>query len=67
MTVDVVKLLDRIKHLEEFEVTLDMPEEFMFEGIIPWNMKIVDGTVTVKILALSQNEADSIVYEYFYK
>ena len=67
MTIDIAKLLDRIKHLEEFEVTLEMPDEFMFEGTVPWDMKIVDRMVTVNLLALSQEEADSIVYQYFYK
>ena len=67
MTIDVAKLLNRIKHLEEFEVTLEMPDEFMFQGVVPWDMKVVDRTVTVKLLALSQDEADTKVSEYFHK
>lgn len=67
MTIDVAKLLNRIKHLEEFEVTLEMPDEFMFQGVVPWDMKVVDRTVTVKLLALSQDEADTKVFEYFHK
>jgi hypothetical protein len=53
--------------LEEFEVTLEMPDEFMFQGVVPWDMKVVDRTVTVKLLALSKDEAENKVFEYFHK
>ena len=53
--------------MQEFQVILDMPDEFMFQGQVPWDMKVVDRTVTVKILASTQEEADNKVFEYFYK
>jgi hypothetical protein len=67
MSTDVLQLLNRIKNLQEFQVILDMPDEFMFQGQVPWDMKVVDRTVTVKILASTQEEADNKVFEYFYK
>lgn len=67
MSTNVLNLLNRIKNLQEFQVTIDMPEEFMFQGQIPWDMKVVDRKVTVKLLASDQEEADNKVFEYFYK
>ena len=67
MATDVLKLLNRIKNLQEFQVTLEMPDEFMFNGQIPWDLKVVDRTVTVKLLAETQEDADNKVFEYFYK
>lgn len=66
MRVSVTKLLERIKNLREFEVVMDMPENFVFKGIVPWDMRAVDRTFTVTLLALTQEEADQKVFDFFH-
>lgn len=60
-------LFNRIKNLKEFEVTLAMPEDFMFQGVVPYDMQINNKTATVTLLALTYEEAQEKVFEYFYK
>jgi hypothetical protein len=67
MTIRMDELFDRIKNLKEFEVTLEMPDDFVFRGVVPYDMHIDDRTVRVKILALTYQEAEDRVFEYFNK
>ena len=34
-----------------------MPEDFRFNGRVPFDMQIVDGEATIKVLALTLDEA----------
>ena len=49
--------MDRIKALQEFEVKTTLPEDFRFKGKVPFYMQIVDGEATIKVLALTLEEA----------
>ena len=55
--VDVMKILDRVKALQEFEVTAEVPDEFRLNGVIPFDFKIEGKVMTAKILAASLDEA----------
>lgn len=44
-----------------------MPEDFMFQGVVPYDMQINNKTATVTLLALTYEEAQEKVFEYFYK
>jgi hypothetical protein len=50
-------LIFRAKHLEEFTVTTDVPEDFRFNGVIPFDMTIEDSVIYAKVFAVDFNEA----------
>ena len=50
-------LIFRAKNLQEFIVETDTPEDFRFNGRVPFDMQIVDGEATIKVLALTLDEA----------
>ena len=64
MTYDVKNLLDRVKKMEWYEVTTDLPEEFRFGGPVPYDLFIEDGKITAKILAYSTQDATDKLLEY---
>lgn len=50
-------LINRAKHLQEFVVTTDVPEDFRFNGTIPFDMEIKDGEIAAKVYAVDFDEA----------
>ncbi len=50
-------LINRAKHLQEFVVTTDVPEDFRFNGVIPFDMEIKDGEIAAKVFAVDFDEA----------
>ena len=50
-------LINRAKQLNEFTVTTDVPENFRFNGLIPFDMSIKDGEISAKVWAVDFNEA----------
>jgi hypothetical protein len=60
---DVV--MNRIKNLTEYEVQVTVPEDFQFEGPVPYDMSISGDTAWVKVLATSIEEATLKANEYF--
>ena len=64
MSTDVLKLLNKIKNLQEFIVIRDMPESFVFTGTVPFDMKIVGNQGSFKVLASSLDEASEKVDAY---
>ena len=61
------QLMNRIKNLKEFTITMEIPEDFKFNGIVPYNMTISQRTAKVTLLAIDENEANEKVFEYFFK
>jgi len=57
-------LIFRAKHLEEFVVTTDVPEDFRFNGIVPFDMSIVDNQIEAKVWAVDFNEAVTRLNEF---
>ena len=56
--------MDRLKNLKEYTVEREIPDDFMFRGVIPFDIKI-SGTVGIfKVIAISQGEADAKVDEF---
>ena len=63
---DIKALMNRIKNLKEFEVVIDIPDEFMFNGTMPFDMVINrDQSARVLVLAETQEEANAKVDEFF--
>ena len=50
-------LIFRAKHLQEFVVTTEVPENFRLDGIVPFDIHIVEGILEAKVLAVDFNEA----------
>ena len=55
--MNILTVMDRIKALQEFEVKTTLPEDFRFNGRVPFDMQIIDGEATIKVLALTIDEA----------
>ena len=53
-------LIFRAKHLQEFVVETDVPENFRFNGVVPFDMEIVEGIISAKVLAIDFNEAVAV-------
>jgi hypothetical protein len=66
MTAEINQVMKRLKNLQEFEVYIDIPYEFIFKGTIPFDMVIDrDQSARVLVIAESQKEAESKVAEFF--
>ena len=66
MTTDIKQVMNRLKNLKEFEVVIDMPDEFFFNGTIPFDIKMDRNQVaTVIVIAETQQEADNKVADFF--
>jgi hypothetical protein len=50
-------LIFRAKHLNEYVVTTDVPEEFRFNGVIPFDMEITDNVIYAKVWGIDFDEA----------
>jgi len=53
-------LIFRAKHLQEFVVETNVPENFRFNGVVPFDMEIVEGIISAKVLAIDFDEAVAV-------
>ena len=53
-------LIFRAKNLQEFVVETDTPKNFRFNGVVPFDMEIVEGVISAKVLAIDFNEAVTV-------
>ena len=58
-------VMNRIKNLTEYEVQVHIPDDFEFNGVVPYDMSISGETAWVKVIAASMEEAKLKVYEFF--
>ena len=57
-SVDMMQsLIHRAKNLQEFTVCTNVPHDFRLNGIVPFDMTIIEGEIEAKILALTFEEA----------
>lgn len=61
-TIDII--MNRLKNLNEFEVTKDIPEGFSFNGTVPFDVKIKGSIGTFKVLAVDNTEAEQKITKY---
>jgi hypothetical protein len=63
---DIKQVMNRIKNLQEFEVCIDIPDEFIFNGTIPFDM-VVDRNQSARVLVIAetQQEAEEKVSQFF--
>ena len=50
-------LIFRAKNLQEFIVETEVPDNFRFNGVVPFDMSINDNVISAKVLAIDFNEA----------
>jgi hypothetical protein len=50
-------LIFRARNLNEFTVTTEVPDDFRFNGKIPFDMQIKDSIITAKVWAVDFDEA----------
>ena len=50
-------LIFRAKNLQEFVVTTEVPGDFRLNGVVPFDMSIVDNQIEAKVWAVDFNEA----------
>jgi hypothetical protein len=50
-------LIHRAKNLQEFVVETDVPDDFRFNGVVPFDMQIKDSIISAKVMALDFDEA----------
>ena len=66
MATDIKQVMNRLKNLKEFEVVIDIPDEFYFHGTMPFDMVIErDQSARVLVIAESQQEAEQKVSQFF--
>jgi hypothetical protein len=54
-----------MKGLREFEVQIDVPENFVFYGTVPYTMHIINRTALVTVPASSVRQARELAEAYF--
>lgn len=57
-------LIQRAKHLQEFVVETDVPEGFRFNGLVPFDMEIKNGTISATVYGIDFDEAVYRLNEY---
>lgn len=58
-------LMKRVKSLQVFTVEREVPEEFVFTGTVPYDMKISENTAYIKVYAVDLDEANQKIDEFF--
>ena len=64
MKQQLTEIIDRIKNLQEFTITTDLPETFEFRGAVPYDTFIDGEKITLKIHALTLQEATDKAMQY---
>ena len=49
--------INRAKNLQEFVVCVNVPDNFRFNGVVPFDMQISNGEIEAKVWAVSFEEA----------
>jgi hypothetical protein len=62
--MNATEVIGRIMQLTEFTVTTRQPGELRFNGVIPFDMSIVNGVLTAKVLAVTFDEAAAILHNF---
>ena len=64
-TPDMVDaLMNRMKNLHEFTVTTEVPEAMRFNGVVPFNMQIINGIIYARVWAVEFDEAVEKFHEF---
>jgi hypothetical protein len=65
MSTDVRAIMDRIKNLKEFTIKRAVPDNFILNGKMPYNVKLDNNNIlTVTLMAVDREEAERRVSEF---
>ena len=59
-----MNLIHRAKNLQEFTIEVDVPDNFRFNGLIPFDMVIDNNVMKAKVYGLSFEEAVATFDKY---
>jgi hypothetical protein len=59
------QVMTRLMNLKEFTVSVPVEENWMPNGVVPFDIKIKNGIATVSVPALTEAEARSKIIAYF--
>ena len=62
---DYQEVIDRARRMQDFEVQVEVPEDFRFMGTVPYDMEIVGNQAFVVVPAVSIEEAIQKANEFF--
>jgi hypothetical protein len=57
-------LIFRAKNLQEFVVTTELPDDFVFRGVIPFDMQITGNILEARVWAVDFDEAVNRLDEF---
>ena len=57
-------LIFRAKNIHEFVIVTELPEDFCFNGVVPFDLTIKNNVITAKVWALTHEEALEKITEY---
>jgi hypothetical protein len=57
-------LIFRAKHLQEFIVETEVPDDFRFNGVIPFDVEITGSIMSAKVYGVDFNEAVTRLHEW---
>jgi hypothetical protein len=49
--------INRAKNLQEFTVCTNVPDDFRFNGVVPFDINIIEGEIEAKVWAVDFEEA----------
>jgi|APGre2960657373_1045057.scaffolds.fasta_scaffold577640_1 hypothetical protein len=59
------QVIDRLMNLQRFTVSVPVEENWMPNGVVPFDIRIKNGIATVTVPALTEAEARSKIIAYF--
>jgi hypothetical protein len=59
------EVIDRLMNLQEFTVTVPVEDNWLPNGVVPFDIKIKNNLATVTVPALTEDEARSKIIAYF--
>jgi hypothetical protein len=64
MSETIEQIMERIKNLKEFTVEVDLPDDFVLHGSVPFDTKISGRKANFKVFGSSYDDAQSKVNDY---
>jgi hypothetical protein len=58
-------IITQTQYAKEYEVMVDVPENFVFRGVVPYTMHIYGSVAYVTVPASSLEEAKELAQKYF--
>jgi hypothetical protein len=57
-------LIERARKMQEFRIIKTQPDNFVFNGRVPFDVKVKDGMMTFVVHAVDLAEANAMVDQY---